>query len=74
MDTSTTFKQLRLAKGLTLSQAAQSLNTTLQTVGRWERGGGVPSPAMYPKIASLLGIEPLQAVQLFEQPAEAMAR
>ncbi len=47
-------KQLRLAKGMTQSQLADSLHVVRQTVSKWEKGSSVPDALMLQKIAEVL--------------------
>lgn len=55
-----TLRDLRLDKGLTLSQVSEALGTGITGPGSWETGRYGPHPRMIPKLAELFGITPQQ--------------
>ena len=63
-------KRHRLAAGLTLDQFAELVGVSRQSVWSWESGASDPQPGMYPKIAKILGITPLEVTELIS-PSEA---
>lgn len=53
-------RQHRLANGLTQAQLADELDVTVQSVCAWEANQKQPAPAMYPRLAKLFKIAPLE--------------
>lgn len=51
----TALKELRTARGLSLSALGSELGVTKQAVFRWENGIGWPEAPMLPKLARVLG-------------------
>lgn len=51
-----TLRKLRREKGITQEQLATHLNITQQSVGKWERGEGLPDIALLPEIALYFGV------------------
>lgn len=49
-------RDLRAQKGLTQRHIAQQLGVTEQAVSRWERGIGLPDPALIRDLAQALGV------------------
>lgn len=47
-------RQLRLLRGLTQEELADRLHVTRQAVSNWERGQGVPDPALWPTLSENL--------------------
>lgn len=54
----------RKAAGLTIVQLAKRLGVSKQTVWQWEANRTQPSPEMYPKLAEVFGITPLEVTEL----------
>jgi transcriptional regulator with XRE-family HTH domain len=60
----------RLAAGLTMTQLAIKLGVAASTVSRWENGVRTPAPEIWPRLATVLRLDPmLRAVVLAENPA-----
>lgn len=57
-------RDARLAAGLTQVQLAAALGTTRHEVGRWERGEFVPRPQMIPAVAAVVGLDPLELLEV----------
>ncbi len=51
-----TLRKLRREKGITQEQLANHLNITQQSVGKWERGEGMPDISLLPEIALYFGV------------------
>lgn len=51
----TALKELRAAKGLSLSALGSELGVTKQAVYKWENGIAWPDAPMLPKLAKVLG-------------------
>ena len=51
----TALKELRTARGLSLSALGSELGVTRQAVYKWEAGIGWPDAPMLPKLARVLG-------------------
>ena len=49
-------RALRLQKGLTQEQVAQTLGVTYQAVSKWETGANTPDIALLPALAELFGV------------------
>ncbi|MGM9626079.1 MAG: helix-turn-helix transcriptional regulator [Eubacteriales bacterium] len=47
---------LRLKKGVTQEKMASSIGVSAQAVSKWERGEGLPDPALLPSIANYFGV------------------
>lgn len=54
----------RLAAGLSQVQLATAIGTTRHEVGRWERGEFVPRPQMIPAVAAVVGLDPLELLDV----------
>ena len=50
-----TLKEQRLAAGLTQMQLAAKIGVTVNSVIKWEQGGGKPSPENLIKLKAVLG-------------------
>lgn len=50
----------RLAAGLTQERLAHLMHTEQMRVSEWERGVMMPRPGLIPKIASAIGMDPLE--------------
>jgi transcriptional regulator with XRE-family HTH domain len=69
-----TLRQHRLSKGMTLQQIAGTLGVSLNSVHSWETGRCLPRPRMFPKIARVLGMEPMELTKMITgEPAAASA-
>lgn len=49
-------RQLRIDKGLTQQELADTLGITQQAVGRWERGLATPDTSTLPRLADFFGV------------------
>ena len=56
MSFSTTFKSLRLRRGLTQEDVANALSITSQAVSRWECGTAMPDLSLLPQIAYMFDV------------------
>lgn len=54
IDTGAKIKELRIKKGLTQKELGDILHVSFQAVSKWERGIGLPDPALMPEIARAL--------------------
>lgn len=59
-------KRHRLAQGMSIAELAARLKVDASTVGAWETGRNNPRPKMYPKLARILGIDPLELTRIVE--------
>lgn len=50
------FKSARKAKGMTLKQASEAFEVSVQAVCLWESEKTMPSAALLPKIAEVYGV------------------
>ena len=50
------FKSARKAKGMTLKQASEAFEVSIQAVCLWESEKTMPSAALLPKIADVYGV------------------
>ena len=57
VDTGKKIKELRISAGLTQKELGAILNVSFQAVSKWERGMGLPDPALFPEIAKALGTD-----------------
>lgn len=53
-----TLRALRVAKGMTQVELAQSLGTSQTTISSWEQGESVPSGKNIKKIADFYNVKP----------------
>lgn len=63
-DLMTTLKRHRLAKGLTLRDLAKRIGSSAAACSSWETGRYTPSARLIPKLARVLGVEPLELTRL----------
>lgn len=54
---STTLKFLRLQKGMTQKQLAETLNITEQAISKWERAISLPDISICPILAQIFGVD-----------------
>lgn len=57
-------KRHRLAKGMSMEKLAHRLGVATPTVGAWESGRNLPRPAIVPKLAQILDIDPLELTRI----------
>lgn len=70
----TLLRQHRISKGLTQTKVAKKLGLkTSSTVSFWESGESIPSPAMVPKLARLLGMTALKLTKILDGQDETAA-
>lgn len=71
----TMLKRHRLAKGLTLRALGKRIGTSTAACSAWETGRNIPTPSVVPKLARVLGIEPMELTRLLSPESEpALAR
>lgn len=56
----TMLRRSRLAAGLNQDEFARRVGVTQGTVSAWEAGENIPLPKFFPKIARILGIDPME--------------
>lgn len=61
-------RELREARGLTMTQLAAAMGVTLVAVSKWELGQAMPSADKLPRLAEVLGCT---IDELYRAPAEA---
>jgi transcriptional regulator with XRE-family HTH domain len=61
----TLLRRHRLAAGLTQTALAKRLKVVPSTVSLWE-SGNLPHPEMIPKLARLLGVDPMTLTRVLE--------
>jgi transcriptional regulator with XRE-family HTH domain len=66
----TMLRRHRLAAGLTQTALAKRLKVVPSTVSLWE-SGTIPSPEMIPKLARMLGIDPMTLTRVLEPEMDA---
>jgi transcriptional regulator with XRE-family HTH domain len=59
-------KRHRLAKGLSMHDVASRLKVHVSTVGAWETGRNIPRAEIFPKLARVLGVDPLELTKIVE--------
>lgn len=68
-----TLKRHRLSKGWTQRQLASKVGRTHTAVSLWESGKSLPDPDIFPKLARVLGIPPLELTKVIEPGASELA-
>ena len=66
----TVLKQHRLAKGLTLRALGKRIGVSTAACSSWETGRNIPHPGVVPKLARVLGINPLELTKLLSPERE----
>jgi transcriptional regulator with XRE-family HTH domain len=66
-DFMTQLRRHRLAAGLDQADLAKRVGVSVSSVSLWESGKSIPRGRMFPKIARVLGIEPIELTR-FIQP------
>lgn len=56
----TMLRRARLAIGLSQDEFARKVGVTQGTVSAWEAGENLPLPKFFPKIARILGVDPME--------------
>ena len=54
----------RKAVGLTQAQLGERVGVSMRQVWNWENGKSTPHPALYPKLAEILGVTALEVTEL----------
>lgn len=65
----TLLRRHRLAKGLSQTKLARLIGRSCSAVSSWEAGGSTPDAELYPKLAKILGIDPLELTRVIDPPA-----
>lgn len=63
----------RKAAGLSRLDFAKRLGVTTQTVWNWENGNMIPNAKLYPKIAKVLKVTPLEVTEMVSPSMPASA-
>jgi transcriptional regulator with XRE-family HTH domain len=58
-------ERLRKAAGLTLPELGGKVGVTGRQVWNWENGRSEPHPNVYPRLAEVLGVTPMEVTELF---------
>lgn len=69
----TMLKRHRLAKGLTLAEVGKRSGVTGAAVHTYETGQCLPRPKVIPKLARVLGLRPMELMQLLSPSLEPSA-
>lgn len=62
----TLLRRHRLARGLTQTELADKLDVVPSTVCFWETRGSLPSPSLIPRLARILGINPIKLTKIID--------
>jgi transcriptional regulator with XRE-family HTH domain len=66
----TQLRRYRLAAGLDQSDLAKRVGVTTSAVSLWECGKCIPKGKMFPKIARVLGIKPIELTRFIQPETE----
>jgi transcriptional regulator with XRE-family HTH domain len=57
-------KRYRLARGLSRKSLGSQLGVHHTTVATWESGRSIPRDRLFPKLAKILGVDPLELTKI----------
>lgn len=69
----TLLKRHRLAKGLTQAELGKKVDRSASSVCEWESGASIPEAEVFPKLARVLGIDPMVLTNVIEPTASQQA-
>ncbi len=70
----TALRRYRLAAGLDQGQLAKAVGVTSSAVSTWESGKFIPKPRLFPKIARVLGIKPIDLTRFIQPETESPSK
>lgn len=70
----TLLRRHRMARGLTQTALAKKLDLSPSAVSLWESGDFMPKASLIPKLARLLGIDPMELTRIIEPESQRPAK
>ena len=66
----TLLRRHRYAVGLTQMALAKKLKVVPATISNWESGLSIPKAEIIPKLARLLGLDPMELTRIIDPPRD----